>query len=75
MALRRPSPATLDARLDAAAAAVVRVLWAADAVLGAWRHRHQTRRDLRDLPPHLLRDIGLTAADAEAEARKPFWRA
>jgi uncharacterized protein YjiS (DUF1127 family) len=27
------------------------------------------------LPPHLLRDIGLCEAEAELEARKPFWRA
>lgn len=31
------------------------------------------RRDLRDLPPHILRDIGLTEDEARAEADRPLW--
>jgi uncharacterized protein YjiS (DUF1127 family) len=30
---------------------------------------------LRTLEDHLLRDVGLTRLQAEAEANKPFWRA
>ncbi len=37
--------------------------------------RRRTRRDLRALDVHLLRDIGLDPAQARAEAAKPFWRA
>ena len=33
------------------------------------------RARLRDLPPHMLRDIGLTDAEARAEAERPFWDA
>lgn len=40
----------------------------------AWR-RHQTRRYLSSLDPYLLKDIGITYADAEAELNKPFWMA
>ena len=36
--------------------------------------RQQQRRALRALNRHLLRDIGITPEQAEAEARKPFWR-
>jgi uncharacterized protein YjiS (DUF1127 family) len=75
MALHRLSYATLGAVADAVALAVVRALWSLDAVLGVWRHRHATRQELRDLPPHMLRDIGLTPDDARREADKPFWRA
>ncbi|WP_172327304.1 DUF1127 domain-containing protein [Mangrovicoccus sp. HB161399] len=33
------------------------------------------RRQLRQLDAHLLRDLGLTRAQAEREAQKPFWDA
>ena len=36
--------------------------------------RARQRRQLRELSDHMLRDIGLTRADAWAEAEKPFWR-
>ena len=32
------------------------------------------RKLLSGLDPHLLRDIGLTPEEAQAEASKPFWR-
>ena len=38
-----------------------------------WHVHARTRRDLRDLEPHLLRDIGLTADQARTEAKRPFW--
>ena len=40
----------------------------------AWR-RHRTRHCLADLDPYLLKDIGVSYAEAEAEANKPFWLA
>ncbi|MFM9270383.1 DUF1127 domain-containing protein [Halomonas elongata] len=43
----------------------------------AWQRqwqRHHTRRRLRDLDARLLDDVGISAAQAEREARKPFWR-
>jgi uncharacterized protein YjiS (DUF1127 family) len=43
-------------------------------VAAQWGERRRTRAALRDLPTHLLRDIGLNEADARAEADKPFWR-
>jgi uncharacterized protein YjiS (DUF1127 family) len=36
--------------------------------------RRRDRRLLARLDPHLLRDIGLSPEDAQAEASKPFWR-
>jgi uncharacterized protein YjiS (DUF1127 family) len=45
------------------------------ASLGAlWRRRIHTRRALARMDRHLLSDIGLTEADVQAEASKPFWR-
>lgn len=35
----------------------------------------RSRAALRRLAPHLLRDIGLSEAEAEAEARRPVWDA
>ena len=37
--------------------------------------RHKTRKQLRKLPPHLLRDVGITRTMSVEEAQKPFWRA
>lgn len=45
------------------------------ALLMRWQHRAAHRAHLADLEPHLLRDIGLTPAERDKEARKPFWRA
>jgi uncharacterized protein YjiS (DUF1127 family) len=52
-----------------------RHLTAALGTVRLWRQRSRDRRILRDLDDQLLRDIGLSRADVEAEARKPFWRA
>lgn len=39
-----------------------------------WRERAQMRRHLLALDDRLLRDIGITRAQAHSEAEKPFWR-
>ena len=39
-----------------------------------WEQRWQTRRALRGLDAHLLRDIGLCPYAAHIEGRKVFWR-
>jgi uncharacterized protein YjiS (DUF1127 family) len=39
-----------------------------------WHGRARQRRQLRELPPHLLRDIGVDRPAALREADKPFWR-
>jgi uncharacterized protein YjiS (DUF1127 family) len=44
------------------------------ATLHLWQQRRHGRRDLRGLDDRMLRDIGLNRAEAEREARKPFWR-
>ncbi|KAA3628906.1 MAG: DUF1127 domain-containing protein [Proteobacteria bacterium] len=61
---RRPgrNPRTLTERLFN--------LWR---TLEIWQARARQRRDLLDLDDRLLRDIGINRADAEREARKPFW--
>jgi uncharacterized protein YjiS (DUF1127 family) len=39
-----------------------------------WLDRVRQRRQLCELSDQMLRDIGLTRADAWAEHAKPFWR-
>lgn len=39
-----------------------------------WRHRALYRHHLRGLDDHLLSDLGLTRAQAEREAARPFWQ-
>jgi uncharacterized protein YjiS (DUF1127 family) len=43
-------------------------------VVLVWETRRQTRRNLRVLDDHLLRDVGLQRETAMAECDKPFWR-
>jgi uncharacterized protein YjiS (DUF1127 family) len=44
-------------------------------LLLTWHERSRQRHHLRSLSTHMLRDIGLSRADVEGEAAKPFWRA
>ena len=39
-----------------------------------WQDRVSGRQQLLRLDDHVLRDIGITRLQAEAEASKPFWR-
>jgi len=43
------------------------------ALLREWWRRHRSRTLLSQLNSHMLRDIGLSHAEAEYEANKPFW--
>jgi uncharacterized protein YjiS (DUF1127 family) len=44
------------------------------ATLERWAERRRQRRALLALDHHLLKDIGLSTADAWQEGTKPFWR-
>jgi len=43
--------------------------------LALWQERMHERHQLRMLDDHMLHDVGLTRADVENEASKPFWHA
>jgi uncharacterized protein YjiS (DUF1127 family) len=38
-----------------------------------WQRRARERADLAALPDDILKDVGLSRADIEAELRKPAW--
>ena len=40
-----------------------------------WQDRMRQRHQLAEMDDYMLRDIGLSRADAERESRKHFWRA
>jgi uncharacterized protein YjiS (DUF1127 family) len=76
---------TMSSRAHAALALVLALAWFALDRLGhgagrvaegalIWLERARQRRQLAQLSDHMLRDIGLTRADAWAESEKPFWR-
>jgi len=44
------------------------------AMIGEWRRRARSRRELLALDDHMLKDIGITRVDAQYEAAKSFWR-
>ncbi|MDF3073914.1 MAG: hypothetical protein K0S54_1581 [Alphaproteobacteria bacterium] len=50
-------------------------LLASLAVVSEWRKRARAREELSHLTERDARDIGLTAAQVEFEASKPFWQA
>ncbi|WP_051340813.1 DUF1127 domain-containing protein [Azospirillum halopraeferens] len=67
-------PAFIPALVRAIAAAVGRpALWVLERMLAA-NDRWRQRQALLRLDDHLLKDIGLTRADAEGEGGKPFWK-
>ena len=43
-------------------------------LLSTWLQRARDRRALHGLDDGMLKDIGLTRADIDLEAHKPFWR-
>lgn len=43
-------------------------------LVATWIDRARERRALAGLNEHGRKDIGVSAADVEAEYRKPFWR-
>jgi len=54
---------------------ISRMLVSLALTVAAWELRHRTRKQLAQMPTHMLRDIGLSDVHAEIEAEKPFWRA
>ncbi|HXP05051.1 MAG TPA: DUF1127 domain-containing protein [Stellaceae bacterium] len=44
------------------------------ALIRRWHERARQRRQLARLDARMLRDLGITAAEAERECNKPFWR-
>ena len=48
-----------------------RQLWA---LLELWHQRAHQRKQLLKLDKFQLKDIGISAADANREGRKPFWK-
>lgn len=38
-----------------------------------WNAVSRQRRELLKLSDHMLKDLGLSRADAERESRRPFW--
>ena len=43
-------------------------------IVALWRERVRSRSQLLRLDEALLKDIGISRADVEREAMKPFWR-
>jgi uncharacterized protein YjiS (DUF1127 family) len=44
------------------------------ATIRKWRQRARARHELAALGDRMLKDIGVTRADALIQANKPFWK-
>ena len=52
-----------------------RSLWRSlTALVATWQARAKQRRELQEMEPRVLRDLGLSQAEAASESAKPFWR-
>jgi len=51
-----------------------RILVVAAVVVTKWDRHHRTRKPLKAMDAHLLRDIGLSHSQATTESRKRFWQ-
>lgn len=67
-----PLLAQLEAiqRLPALSVVALRVA----VVLATWSRNHRTRKHLRDLDTHILRDIGIDRYNARVESQRRFWQ-
>ncbi|MBP2302206.1 DUF1127 domain-containing protein [Azospirillum picis] len=63
-----------EAQGEAKAGLVGRSAWWLFELLFATLERHKQRQALSALDDHLLKDIGISRAEAEQEVTKPFWR-
>lgn len=52
---------------------ISRLLMAVAVAVARWEMNLRTRKALERLDDHLLRDVGLTQAQAQAEWDRPFW--
>ena len=61
-------------RLDLRSITAVGLFTRAIDSLEEWRIRARERRQLSTLSDAMLKDIGISRADASTEFEKPFWR-
>lgn len=75
-AIRRAnaSPSPFLASLRAATAVVADKVWSVAGAFQSWSERGRQRQALLRLDDHLLKDIGVSRADADLEGTKPFWK-
>ena len=70
----------MNARVESASGFVangVKRPWRTELVglVHTWVERSKGRRELASMSDHMLKDIGVSRAQAWVESNKPFWRA
>ena len=66
------APAATSLRI--AARSVLAILSSVFEILMTWQEKSRQRRQLLALGDDMLKDIGISRADAHYEGSKPFWR-
>lgn len=66
-----------DVQTEGAASSLLAATWGALAgmveALLRWQELSMQRRRLLELDAHMLKDMGISRADAVREAKRPFW--
>jgi uncharacterized protein YjiS (DUF1127 family) len=73
-AIHWPHPHALVGQPRARGGPLIRAAGRMLTTLREWRRRVHDRARLAELDERMLKDIGLTHADAEFLINKPFWR-
>jgi len=66
---------TLNTNSSSETGVIAGFLVAVGGALKIWAERAQARRDLAELTPREVDDIGLDPEELASEIAKPFWRA
>ncbi|MFS4583249.1 DUF1127 domain-containing protein [Phaeobacter sp. C3_T13_0] len=69
-----PSPSMLYLSSRPALPVLAEVAVSFAVLVTKWTVRQRTRQALRQLPPDLLKDVGLTPDEAQHQGTLPFWR-
>jgi uncharacterized protein YjiS (DUF1127 family) len=68
------APAVKANVLRSIAGAAARALWGMLDILLTWQDNARQRHELLALDDYMLKDIGISRAQADLEGSKPFWR-
>ena len=65
---------TMILQQKATGISLVKKVIAIISAMNLWIERYHQRKQLAELEPRMMRDLGLSKAQVQAEISKPFWK-